>query len=753
MPRSSPFRTRRSRRSDIDASPSSLTRAGPSVVALEQRSVVRRAAGARSLMGGKGSASFALPRAGAAAAPQAMAPLVAMRRVSARGRSFAISWCRDANGRQRLVFPHRAVASNGVVERSVVVAAVANQRKKHTVKPVPTPVLDAMVRAVSETAPPRTTDALWTEQVGLAADAQALLRRYLKVLPSAGLGEPRELLAHAADMWGLVNALWGDERPAQGGAAAHPPKRRRTAPQRREAAGLWLASLLQAEQPAPPGGDDEATLRSILAALSIGALDLALERAQRFPRLATLIARAGVESMKSRVDGLDGAAAHIVALLAGRPPLCIAASESRPGWACPDWKRGFAMHMWCVLETLLCLLCLLYLPNPSSLTSHLLPSCCRYCTPNRAASLGESVVQFKSKCADRACAPWYAERKTPTRDGATTCTMWRLLAHYAAAEQLSRASRPVVLEWVSSPASISPNVLDVSLPWHLWHALASLGSGRAMPPGAHAAYAAQLEDAGLWHHALVILLHIDPVVAGSPHVREAALREVVRRNCPSTPNVWRDLTASTEFETRCDKLVQQRVIERAWKLEAIADRARAESAWRMELSVIIEMLAIRPKLISSAALCARAHAVVIERVLPILDELAKAQLLQEKLGALQPNRHEAALRTTLDRLKMNVLQPLAALLRPYDRPSLNPADEEGATALYHYLNCSVSGFAAPGGGGGGGAVDRSRTIAVCAELGYVMIESSPSHQYCHTPSTPRSSLTPLLSLHHLSLLN
>jgi hypothetical protein len=361
----------------------------------------------------------------------------------------------------------------------------------------------------------------------------------------------------------------------------------------------------------------------------------------------------------------------------------------------------------------------------------------RYCFPkpaDEAHALAESVLEFEALCGESACAPWYDERRDdrdPRSRALRTCTMWRLLRLHGGAARPNGALLP--LTSVTAPDAISPNVLDVALPWHLWHALASLdasgavfdaacgpGSG-AMAPGAHAAYAAQLERSGLWHSALEVMLHL-PVVDGAgaavPHVREAALRELVRRSCPGTPNEWRRNVrgdgaqvsgaagvALERFEARCDELVRRGCADRTWKIDAIATRARAEGAWRCELCAIVELLEARAAAPGgeARALCARAHGVVIERVLPLLDETAKARLFDRPAPA---SVDIDAMRAVLDRLSLH--------LAPHVRRSDRSSDEEGTAVLRSYLSCYGHGPDLDG-----GVVDRARANAVCAELACV----------------------------------
>ena len=89
------------------------------------------------------------------------------------------------------------------------------------------------------------------------------------------------------------------------------------------------------------------------------------------------------------------------------------------------------------------------------------------------------MLEFEALCGESACAPWYDERRDdrdPRSRALRTCTMWRLLRLHGGAARPNGALLP--LTSVTAPDAISPNVLDVALPWHLWHALASLDAVR-----------------------------------------------------------------------------------------------------------------------------------------------------------------------------------------------------------------------------------------------------------------------------------
>uniref|UniRef100_A0A8C5M6P9 Nuclear pore complex protein Nup98-Nup96 n=1 Tax=Leptobrachium leishanense TaxID=445787 RepID=A0A8C5M6P9_9ANUR len=195
---------------------------------------------------------------------------------------------------------------------------------------------------------------------------------------------------------------------------------------------------------------------------------------------------------------------RLFSLLAGTPVWHSSNKKSINVCSQLDWKRTLAVHIWYML------------PPTASIA--------------QALQMYEAAFQEKD-VGCYACYPLppYLEDDNlhPNEDLVTFSpslqrdVCFHLLKLYS--------DRQYDLGELLDPKSVTSDPLDYRLSWHLWMVLQALQYSHLPEEKQgllHASYAAQLENVGHWEWAIFVLLHVT-----NPHVREAAVREVLNRHC------------------------------------------------------------------------------------------------------------------------------------------------------------------------------------------------------------------------------
>jgi nuclear pore complex protein Nup98-Nup96 len=243
-----------------------------------------------------------------------------------------------------------------------------------------------------------------------------------------------------------------------------------------------------------------------------------------------------------------------------------------PGAAQLSWFQGFALH-----------LCFNGLRKGGDTGPWLCPS-------NGALELGlKSYERAFHDGQVRPPAVWYQQDAVATGAAEVESHDVRYLLLRLAC---NRKQPPITC--ITSRVS-TDNPLNHAQPWHIYQALQAFGiwtpdsnsknidnnndndddATTARPlllshTQAHwitANYAAQLEDAGMWHWAIYVALHLP-----ENHRGEHAVRNILKRNCPSTTNM--SLGSRTQWENRCRFLTEVIGIPRSAVHLAEVQRAR-----------------------------------------------------------------------------------------------------------------------------------------------------------------------------------
>jgi hypothetical protein len=453
----------------------------------------------------------------------------------------------------------------------------------------------------------------------------AMLHRYAKLHESAAENEPRSTLCEAsesrqASVWRLVSALWGSSSNTEsmGGGASYftnedilalqrflddhtgldgytgdDPRLRNLIMQRRLAVISWLretmrhgadgtgaehrgaAAAAASRGGAVRGGVQPASSQgSVWEALSrldmSSAVNLAMQ--SKDLRLALLVSQSsGDQSIRTvlqdqvaewddadweQTADRDRVLAYLV--LAG-----MLDDNRIPGIAELSWFQGLALH-----------LCFNGLRDSTDSGSWICPS-------NGALELGLKSYEAAAKEGKvRAPAVWHQQDAAATTVGFDSLDVrYHLL-------RLACYRRELPVKCMTSRVS-TDNPLNHAQSWHLYQALQAVGiwtpdsikdcdNDNAARPQllshtqAHwitASYAAQLEDAGLWHWAIYVSLHLP-----ESHRGEHAVRNILKRNCPSTINM--SSRRRTKWEDRCRFLTEVIGIPRSAVHLAEVQRAR-----------------------------------------------------------------------------------------------------------------------------------------------------------------------------------
>ncbi|XP_014858981.1 PREDICTED: nuclear pore complex protein Nup98-Nup96 [Poecilia mexicana] len=369
---------------------------------------------------------------------------------------------------------------------------------------------------------------------------------------SAERGDADPILGHWAEVWTLCEALWGQPDPDAGPLDDYQQQL-----QRRRAFSDWLAcgAARRVEEEVALAGKGRHT-EALFSYLTGRRVSEACQLAQREGdhRLALLLSQASgsrvcrqlldlqlADWSRTQTDlHLSEERLRIFALLAGKP---VWQSSGLAVNVCSelDWKRCLAVHLW-------------YLLPPTASVAD-------------ALAAYEAAFQGSKEAGRYACMPLppylegspplqEEEEEEPERPLLDLC--FHLLKLYS--------DRLYGLQPLLDPLTVTWRRLDYRLSWHLWGVLQALRYTHLAAPRqglVHAAYAAQLESAGLWHLAIFILLHLP-----DHRQRERAVRELLALHCP---------LLETEESARRERFLTDRLlVPESWIHEAKAVRAQRD---------------------------------------------------------------------------------------------------------------------------------------------------------------------------------
>nr|XP_033803270.1 nuclear pore complex protein Nup98-Nup96 isoform X3 [Geotrypetes seraphini] len=374
--------------------------------------------------------------------------------------------------------------------------------------------------------------------------------------------EPAEMetvVKHWCLVWTLCEAIWGHLKELE--ASLDEPSDYVQSLERRKAFSRWLSQTAceRIEQEVAKSRH-ESHIEAVFSYLTGGRISEACRLAQQSGdhRLALLLSQQiGSQQVKDLlamqlVDWnklqadrfIQEERMRIFTLMAGKPVWQLSDQRSVNVCTLLDWKRCVAVHLW-------------YMLPPTVPIA-------------RALAMYEEAFQDSTERETYACAPLprYLEdsgidlsetleaeemAKRPLRD-----VCFHLLKLYS--------NRHYDLYQLLDPSSITSDLLDYRLSWHLWMVLQALNYthlSEQCQGVLHASYAAQLENVGLWEWAIFVLLHIT-----NAHVRENAVRELLNRHC--------GLCETADSQQKEAFLIQRLCIPAQWIYEAKAIRARRE---------------------------------------------------------------------------------------------------------------------------------------------------------------------------------
>ncbi|CAN9501252.1 unnamed protein product [Ophioblennius macclurei] len=372
-------------------------------------------------------------------------------------------------------------------------------------------------------------------------------------------GDSDPVLSHWAEVWTLCQALWGRLGTSELDAEASTNEYEQQL-ERRRSFSTWLSrgATGRVEEEVALAGKGSHT-DAIFSYLTANRISEACRLAQKEGdhRLSLLLSQAAGSQFSRDLLALQLAdwnrmktdsylpedRLRIFTLLAGKP---VWQSSDSTVNVCSqlDWKRCVAVHLWFML------------PPTASVADALaryeaafqgLEESGKYACPPLPPYLEEEGEDDEEEEEDEAC-------KRPLYD-----LCFHLLKLYS--------DRHYSLQQLLDPLTVTWRRLDYRLSWHLWGVLQALHYQHlsASRQGLlHASYASQLESAGLWHLAVLILLHIP-----DNSQRERAVREVLTLHV--------SLRESEESLRRERFLVERLLVPQRWIHEAKATRARRDA--------------------------------------------------------------------------------------------------------------------------------------------------------------------------------
>uniref|UniRef100_S4RAV4 Nuclear pore complex protein Nup98-Nup96 n=1 Tax=Petromyzon marinus TaxID=7757 RepID=S4RAV4_PETMA len=362
-------------------------------------------------------------------------------------------------------------------------------------------------------------------------------------------------------VWTLCEALWGQLHGRDRVGDDNDDYAQQA--ERREALSRWLerAALEKVEGEVALGGNGKLSTYAVFSCLSgrqiARACRLAQDAVTGDHRLALLISQAVgskptrqllalnlSEWGKLQVDHyINSDRIAVYTLLSGKPVWEMSAGEPVNVCESLDWKRSLAVHLWYMLSPVMSVAdALKAYENAFKGSDECERYACRplppYMEDNKLCPVEEEEMDEEER-----------KQRRPVRDAC-----YHLLKLYS--------DKHYDLDQLCDASSVTADPLDYRLSWHLWLAVQALGYQHlpARSAGAlHAAYAAQLESAGLWEWAVFVLMNIPDASS-----RTKAVREMLGRHC-----------SEVEMTEEAFEFVTGRLgVPASWLHEAQAHRAR-----------------------------------------------------------------------------------------------------------------------------------------------------------------------------------
>lgn len=140
----------------------------------------------------------------------------------------------------------------------------------------------------------------------------------------------------------------------------------------------------------------------------------------------------------------------------------------------------------------------------------------------------------------------------------------------------SKRSHPI--EKILNPATHTSDVMDFRLSWQLLQVLKGIGythCSEQCEGNLHVSFASQLENYGLWHWSVFVLLHIQ-----NQAKRELCVQEILYR--------YIDLTNDEEYFKKESFIVNQLGIPEKWIFWAKAVRAGAQKNYHAQADYLLK---------------------------------------------------------------------------------------------------------------------------------------------------------------------
>lgn len=493
----------------------------------------------------------------------------------------------------------------------------------------------------------------------------ACVQRLAAVCDAEAEAEGRHVDGYAAQLWRLVNALWGQERdptlqdgeegaldqdllPTRDCRSVNACDRAEVsgAMRRREAVSQWLRDAVAEAAAAAGGRDDNADdggaalrgsesgpslFRRVLRLLAQQRVEEAAEAAADAGhlRLATLVAQACGE-MQTRVlveeqleawadsRALDLLPAPLIALfkilsgLGSNNEVTASFGLDAASGTDRDWRRALGLHVWHTAP-----------PGSEPLADALE----RY---QHAWTPAEVEDGDETHPAPRPV-PWYVEQRlvvdVPSEDSDSkpVCdAQFRLLWLFCDSTGSRAGTDVAALSQLLDPRGLSPEPLDYCEAWLLLNVLEALGLYPAADTAGTAAnvtmsFAAQLEAAGLWPWAIVVSMHLR-----DGGLRRAAVRALVLRHahCATLNSEGSEHSEADKEYWRAREFLQSLGVPELWLEDAAVLRARYD---RRPLDEVSHLLAAQRWPAAHAALLVHvAPRCVLEQQQPVLKRFLTA---------------------------------------------------------------------------------------------------------------------------------
>lgn len=170
------------------------------------------------------------------------------------------------------------------------------------------------------------------------------------------------------------------------------------------------------------------------------------------------------------------------------------------------------------------------------------------------------------------------------------------------------SARSHSLEKLLNPATHTSDFMDFRLSWLLLQAIKSIGyhhCSELSETQLHISFASQLENYGLWHWSIYVLLHIP-----NRSRRELSIQQLLYR--------YIDLSKDDEYRKKESFIVNQLKVPEKWVFWAKAVRAGSLKKYREQAEYLLK-----------AKQWALAHEVIMAHIAP--DAIINGKLLKYKL--------------------------------------------------------------------------------------------------------------------------